>query len=236
MTLRPLRKTVEEADGHKFTTIAGTEEESGEILRKLRERAARDGRSIGLVETWSETIRRPKVSKTLNENILGLFQPLLKVGYELGVYWLGENYSSHVTGMPIAQTVLGKHGPVEATFRCLPPTAAFSEWEIPSYYHAAALKVIDHKVWTSFRVFNVLECDLLLVDESDDFPNVQPSWMLLDPIRRRFVLGQGEKPEPIEGQKGTSIQWLRLGEGKTSVSIQYQGNEPLTVLVEMPVG
>ncbi len=65
VTLRPLVERTKGLDGRERVKIVATPDEAEEILRKIRERAARENRDVRVLETWRETIKRPVVVKAV---------------------------------------------------------------------------------------------------------------------------------------------------------------------------
>ena len=106
VTLRPLVERTKGLDGRERVKIVATPDEAEEILRKIRERAARENRDVRVLETWRETIKRPVVVKAVRSKPTNLIRAFLKIAYELGVYWLSLSYASHVSGLPIARAIV----------------------------------------------------------------------------------------------------------------------------------
>jgi hypothetical protein len=214
--------------------VVATPQEAQEILRKLRERAIRNGRDIRVLEYWQETVKKPVVTKTGRSTPNNLVRALLKIAYELGVYWLGQSYAAHVTGLPILTAVVtGAIAQVEATMGYFPPDSAFGDWEIPSWYHAAGLEVTSTGIWTTFRVFNVIEGRVLLVDQSGDYPQAQARWLLLDPLTGHVTEGLGERSNAVASSADTGISWSVLGRHHYRVTVTYRGQESTSTEMEL---
>lgn len=232
--LLPLVERAISPDGRSTVKVVAEPQEAEEILRKLRERAARKGQEIRVVERWKETIKKPTVVKETQTQPTNLVRPLLKIAYELGVLWLGAEYASHVCGLPLARAVVtGVVADVEAQLGYFPPRSSFGDWAIPSWYHAGALQVVDGRVWTAVRVFNVIEARVLLADAQDDFPGVESRWVVLDPIAASDTQGIGNRPPPITAGDDTSIAWDQLEPHRYRVAVVYQGQETTTTELEL---
>jgi hypothetical protein len=234
VTLQPLVECTTGPDGRERVRVVASPLEAEEILKRIRERAARKGRDVRVLEQWQETIKKPVVSKTERSSPTNLVRAVLKIAYELGVYWLGPSYSSHVTGLPILRAVVGGViADVEATMGYFPPDSAFGDWEIPSWYHAARLEVASTGIWTSLRVFNVIEGRVRLVDHSVDFPQVAPRWLLLDPLTGGVIEGLGPRPTAIDSTADTGISWSATGRNRFRVTVQYRGQESTSTEMEL---
>lgn len=234
VTLRPLVERTTAPDGHERVKIVAAPDKAEEILRKIRERAARAGRDVRLLETWQETIKKPVVVRTVKSGPTNLIRALLKIAYELGNYWLGPSYATHVTGLPIARAVVtGVVSGVEGTLGYFLPDSAFVDWEIPSWYHAACLDVASGGIWTAFRVFNVIEGRVLLVDHLQDYPQVNSRWALLNPLTGRVDEGPGPRPAAVEPIADTGISWSATGQHRYRVTVRYRGQEATSTEMEL---
>lgn len=234
VTLRPLVERTRENDGRERVKIVAAPHEAEEILRKIQERAARDGCNIRVIEKSQSIIGKPVVIKEVKAGPTNLIRALLKIAYELGVYWLGPTYASHVSGLSIARAVVtGVFADVEATLGYFPPRSAFVDWEIPSWYHAAHLEVADGGIWIALRVFNVVEARVLLVDHSQDFPQVGSRWVHLDPLSGSVVEGSGPKPPAVAADEGTRISWSATGQDRFRVTVVYRGQEATNTDMEL---
>lgn len=179
-------------------------------------------------------MKKPVVSKTERSSPTNLVRAVLKIAYELGVYWLGLGYSSHVTGLPILRAVVeGVIADVEATMGYFPPDSAFGDWEIPSWYHAARLEVASAGIRTSLRVFNVIEARVLLVDHAVDYPQVAPRRLLLDPLTGRVMEGLGLRPTVVDSTADTGISWSATGRQRFRVTVKYRGQETTSTEMEL---
>jgi len=234
VTLQPLVERTTGPDGRERVRVVATPQEAAEILRKIRERANRKARDIRVLEQRQETVRKPVVSKTERSSPTNLVRALLKIAYELAVYWLGPSYAAHVTGLPILTAVVtGVIAQVEATMGYFPPASAFGDWEIPSWYHAARLKVTTAGIWTMFRVFNVIEGRVLLVDHSGDYRQAQARWLLLDPLTGHVMEGLGPKSTAVASPVDTGISWSAIGPNHYRVTVKYRGQESTSTEMEL---
>lgn len=234
--LRPLVERTTSPDGRSIIKVVAEPHEAEEILAKLRERAAGKGQELRLVETWQETIRKPTVVKQTQAQPTSLLRPLLKIAYELGVLWLGPAYATHVCGLPLARAVVtGLVADIEAELGYFPPRSVFTIWPIPSPYHAGCLQLVDGKVWTALRVFNVIEARVLLADTQEDFPGVEPQWVILDPVAGTVTHGLGIAPAPLAADDDTGIVWDQVEANRYRVSVVYRGQQTTTTELELTI-
>ncbi len=234
VTLRPLVERITGPDGRERAMVVASPQEAEAILDKIRERATRQAREIRVLERWQETIKNPLVSRTERSAPTNLVRALLKIAYELGVHWLGPSYAAHVTALPIARAIVtAVIAEVEATMGYFLPDSAFGDWEIPSWYHAARLQVAKTGIWTAFRIFNVIEGRVLLVDHPHDYPDVSTRWLLLDPLTGRVMEGLGPKSTGVESPGDTAISWSAAGRHRFRVTVRYRGQETTSAEMEL---
>lgn len=234
--LRPLVERTTGPDGQPLVKIVAEPHEADEILSKLRERAARRGQNIRVLESWQETFRKPSVVKEAQTQPTNLLRPIFKITYELGVLWLGAEYATHVGGIPLARAVVaGAIADVAADVGYFPPQSAFADWTIPTWYHAARLETVNGQVWTALRVFNVIEARVLLAEAASDFSGVSARWVLLDPLTGRVEHGGGAPPPPITAEEGKGIVWDQVDANRYRVSVVNQGHVTTTTEMELSV-
>ena len=76
-----------------------------------------------------------------------------------------------------------------------------------------------------FRIFNVIEARVLLAETKADFPQVEPRWIVLDPIRGRIHEGLGDRSKVIASEDGTSVRTIEIDASHYRVTVTYRGEE-----------
>lgn len=233
--LRPLVERAVDIDGRPVVKIvADSEDEGREILQKLTQRAARRGQRTAVIDTWREVIRSPTVVKQVRTVPGTIIRPLLKIAYELGVLWLGSDYSRHVCGLPLARAVVtGFVSEIEAELRHFPLRSVFKGWDLPSTHHAATLQLVDGRIWVAFRVFNVIEARVLVADTHRDFPSASAQWIVLNPLAGNVARGFGERPDSLEADSLNRIAWEQLGTQRYRVIVHYRGRQTTSTELEL---
>ena len=189
-------------------TILANPDEIEDVKNKIFERAKAVSDKPTIIARFRTVIKRPTIQKNAEMNVDALFRPILKIAYELGVYWLGNQYAKHINGIPIAAAVMGKSiSNIEAQITFFPPSSSFEKYNIPSTHHLAMLRKENNQAWLKLRIFNLIEANILLAEVSDDFPNFTPRWLVINPLDSTLNEGAEENFPTAWVKPNGEIKW-----------------------------
>lgn len=219
-------------DGRDVVHVGGESAEVAQIIRTLQERAARDGKGTVVRHESRRLVKGPVVEKKTAENLLDLLRPMSKIVYELATHWLGELYVDDPEAASLRSIVAGHAVAVEAQFGYFVPLSHFREWQVPSYFHLAALQAAAPVVTIAVRLFGVAEARVVVTDHSIDYPDATDHWLAIDPVSRTYVEGIGSAPPaPLTGH---NVDVVVQDEGDSfTIRVFYEGIEETITRVSL---
>jgi hypothetical protein len=109
---------------------------------------------------------------------------LIKIAYELGVYWLGDNYLDDPKAIELRNFIIDppENYPFLGDLEIV-ESDKFSVWDVfnqPKKHHIALLQRVEHAFVLKVRIFDVYEVTAVITENSDLYP-VDNKFLCIDP-------------------------------------------------------
>lgn len=158
-----------------------------------------------------------KLEADVNFKPLAHWTALIKIVYELGVYWLGETYLDDPKAIELRNFIVNSSeeyaflGDFEVVEDC-----KSSIWDVfnkPKKNHLAVLQLVDGVFVVKVRIFDAFDVTAVLSEHSDLYPDASNRFLSIDPVSKEVEDCPLRKAYGIVSQISPSIQdgaWIDI--------------------------